>query len=217
MTVVLAQPPVVSEMYAAVTPLFGGCCFNISACRPWKRSWSRVAAVASASGTGVLLCPSALDGDAAPFGAASSLASAPPCRFRARFARPAVAIESAYRSMSSSLLVHMWCRVRVLTTWGPFLVPCSFCSPACVILSFFLGIFRGGSSGVSSSHCWSLLNWRHLSVFCPASAGGRSPLWPSGWRLRSSTAADRSRPGMGGRLSSPPSGEAGCGNSCTLD
>ena len=26
-----------------------------------------------------------------------------------------------------------------------------------------------------------------------------------------------SRTGMGGRLSSPPSGEAGCGNSCTLD
>ena len=30
-------------------------------------------------------------------------------------------------------------------------------------------------------------------------------------------AADRLRTGMGGRLSSPPSGEAGCGNSCTLD
>ena len=54
-------------------------------------------------------------------------------------------------------------------------------------------------------------------MFRPASAGDRSPLWPSGWRLRSSAAADGSRTGMGGRLSSPPSGEAGCGNSCTLD
>ena len=101
--------------------------------------------------------------------------------------------------------------------WRPLLVPCSLCSPASEILSFFLGIFRGDSSGISSFHCWSLLNWRHLSVFQPASAGGRSPLWPSGWRLRSSAAADRSLPGMGGRLSSPPLGEAGCGNSCTLD
>ena len=51
---------------------------------------------------GVQLCPSALDGEAAPFGVASttsSLASAPPCRFRARFARLAVAIGRAYRSM----------------------------------------------------------------------------------------------------------------------
>ena len=37
--------------------------------------------------------------------------SAPPCRFRAQFARPAVAIRRAYHSMSSSLLVRMWCRV----------------------------------------------------------------------------------------------------------
>ena len=106
---------------------------------------------------------------------------------------------------------------RVLVTWGPLLVHCSLCSPASEILLFFLRIFRGGSSGISSSHCWSLLNWRHLSVFRPASAGDRSPLWLSGWRLRSSAAADGSRTGMGGRLSSLPSGEAGCGNSCTLD
>ena len=105
---------------------------------------------------------------------------------------------------------------RVLAAWGPLLVPCSFCSPASEILSFFLGIFRGGSSAISSSHCWSLLTWRHLSVFRPASAGDCSPLWPSGWRLRSSAAVDGSRTGMGGRLSSPPSGEAGCGNSYTL-
>ena len=108
-------------------------------------------------------------------------------------------------------------RFLVLATWGPLLVPCSLYSPASEILAFFLGIFRGGSCGISSSHCWSLLNWRHLSVFRPASAGDRSPLWPSGWRLRSSTAADGSHKGIGGLLSYPPSGEAGCGNSCTLD
>ena len=51
----------------------------------------------------------------------------------------------------------------------------------------------------------------------PAFAGGRYTLWPSGWRLRSSASADRSRPGIGGRLSSPPSGEVGCGTSCALD
>ena len=112
-----------------------------------------------------------MDGEAAPFGAAStasSLASAPPCRFRARFARPAVAIGRAYRSM-----VVVVARPHVIPAvkfWGPLLVPGSLCSPACGILSFFLGIFRGGSCGISSSHCWSLLNWRHLSVFQPASA-----------------------------------------------
>ena len=161
--------------------------------------------------------------EAAPFGAASTassaspLAYAAPCRFRARFARAAVSIGRAYRSMSSSLLVRTWCRISSSGDLGPLLVPCSLCFPASEILSFFLRIFRGGSSGVSPSHCWSLLNWRHLSVFRPASAGGRYTLWPSGWRLRSSASADRSRPGMGGRPSSPPSGEAGCGTSCTLD
>ena len=92
---------------------------------------------------------------------------------------------------------------RVLATWEPLLVPCSLCSPTSEILSFFLGIFRGGSSGISSSHCWSLLNWRRLSVFRPASAGDRSPLWPSGGRLWSFAAADGSRTDVGGRLSSP--------------
>ena len=55
--------------------------------------------------------------------------------------------------------------------WRPLLVPCSLCAPATEILSSFLGIFRDSSRGISSSHCWSLLNWRHLSVFRPASAG----------------------------------------------
>ena len=87
---------------------------------------SRVAAVASASGAGGRLCPSALGEEAALFGAAStasSLASAPPCRFHARFARTAVAIRSAYCSMSSSLLVRSWCRISssgdLGTSFGP--------------------------------------------------------------------------------------------------
>ena len=60
----------------------------------------------------------------------------------------------------------------------------------------------------SSSHCWSLLHWRHLSVVRPASAGDR---YLSGLR-----AGDCGLPlqrrihstGMVGRLSSPPSGVA---------
>ena len=57
----------------------------------------------------------------------------------------------------------------------------------------------------SSSHCWSILHWRHLSVVRPASAGG-CYLWPLGWRLQFSAAAADSRTGMVCRLSSPPSG-----------
>ena len=41
----------------------------------------------------------------------------------------------------------------------------------------------------------------------PASVGDRF-LWPSGWQLRSSSAAADSRSGMVGHLSSPPSGLA---------
>ena len=43
------------------------------------------------------------------------------------------------------------------------------------------------------------------------------PLWPSGWRLRSSATAAGSLVGMDGRLSSPPSGVADGSVSCTLD
>ena len=63
--------------------------------------------------------------------------------------------------------------VRVLTSWGPLLVPGSFDSPATEILSFFLDSFEVVVEWFSSSHCWSLLHWRHLSVFRPASAGDR--------------------------------------------
>ena len=164
--------------------------------------------VASASGAGVRLCPSALDGGQPLLVLLRRLRLWRLRLLVASVPGSAVAIGRAYCSMSSSLLVRMWCRVL---SSGGLEVPCSLCSPAGEILSFFLGIFRGGSSRMSSSHCWSLLNWMHLSVFRPASAGGRSPLWPSDWQRRSSAAADRSRPGMGGRLSSLPSGEAGCG------
>ena len=63
--------------------------------------------------------------------------------------------------------------VRVLTSWGPLLVPASFDSPATEILLFFLDSFEVVVEWFSSSHCWSLLHWRHLSVFRPASAGDR--------------------------------------------
>ena len=63
--------------------------------------------------------------------------------------------------------------VRVLTSWGPLLVPSSFDSPATEILSFFLDSVEVVVEWFSSSHCWPLLHWRHLSVFRPASTGDR--------------------------------------------
>ena len=50
------------------------------------------------------------------------------------------------------------------------MVPGSFDSPATGILSFFLDSFEVVVEWFSYSHCWSLLHWRHLSVFRPASA-----------------------------------------------
>ena len=102
--------------------------------------------------------------------------------------------------------------VRVLTSWGPLLVPGSFDSLATEILSFFLDSFEVVVEWFSSSHCWSLLHWRHLSVFRPASASDRCL---SG--LRSSAAAVGSRAGFDGRLSSPPSGVVDGAVSYTLD
>ena len=40
-------------------------------------------------------------------------------------------------------------------------------------LSFFLDSFEVVVEWFSSSHCWSLLHWRHLCVFRPTSAGDR--------------------------------------------
>ena len=62
---------------------------------------------------------------------------------------------------------------RVLASWGPLLVPGSIYSPATEILSFFLESFEVVVEWFSSSHCWLLLHWRHLSVLWPASAGDR--------------------------------------------
>ena len=82
-------------------------------------------------------------------------------------------------------------------------------------LSVFLGFSRLWIR-FSSSHCWSLLHWRHLSVFRLVSAVDCC-LQPSGWRLRSSAAAAGSRAGIDGRLSSPPSGVVVSSVSSTLD
>ena len=99
------------------------------------------------------------------------LASAPPCRFRARFGGrdgACLPLDHVVRCSSASGAV-----VRVLASWDPLLVPGSFDSPATEILSFFLDSFEVVVEWFSSSHCWSLLHWRHLSVFRPASAGDR--------------------------------------------
>ena len=72
----------------SVSSLCGECCFLISACSYLERSKCRVAAVASASGAGVRLCPAALDGDSTTWVLLRRLrlASAPPCCSCARFA-----------------------------------------------------------------------------------------------------------------------------------
>ena len=146
------------------------------------------------------------------------LASSPPCHFPCP-------VRPAGRRDSVCLLLDLVVRCsfaggavfRVLASWGPLLVPCLLCAPATEILSSFLEIFRGSSRGISSSHCWSLLNWRHLSVFRPASAGDRS--------LSGLLTGDCGLPQL--RIGHvrvwvvaclPLLQElAGCGNSCTLD
>ena len=50
------------------------------------------------------------------------------------------------------------------------MAPGSFDSPATGILSFFLDSFEVFVEWFSYSHCWSLLHWRHLSVFRLTSA-----------------------------------------------
>ena len=126
---------------------------------------------------GVRLYPSALHGESAPFGAASTASSGVcaslslPCPVRPAGGRDRACLPLDLVVRCSSACGAVF---RVLATWGPLLIPCSLCAPATEILSSFLGIFRDSSRGIFSSHCWSLLNWRHLSVFWPASAGGRS-------------------------------------------
>ena len=89
-TFVVPQPSVVSEVWQPQQCLLSGGegCFLISACSYLERSWCRVAAVVSASGPWVRLCPSVFDGDSTAWVLLRRLclASAPPCRFHARFA-----------------------------------------------------------------------------------------------------------------------------------
>ena len=68
-----------------------------------------------------------------------------------------------------SLLVHYWCRDRVLASWDPLLVSSSSTLRQLENLSVVLGFSRLWIR-FSSSHCWSLLHWRHLSMFRLASA-----------------------------------------------
>ena len=85
---VVPQPSVVSEVWLQCLLSGGECCFLISACSYLERSWCRVAAVVSASSTRVRLCPAAFNGDSTAWVLLRRLclASALPCRFRARFA-----------------------------------------------------------------------------------------------------------------------------------
>ena len=85
--------------------------------------------------------------------------------------RPSVAIERACRVIWSFVARPQWCHVRVLASWGPLWVLSSLYSPATEILPFFLESFEVVVEWFSSSHCWSLLHWRHLSVCRPALAG----------------------------------------------
>ena len=77
-----------SEVWLQCLLSGGECCFLISACSYLERSWFRVAAVVFASGAWVWLCPAAFDGDSTAWVLLRWLwlESAPPSRFRARFA-----------------------------------------------------------------------------------------------------------------------------------
>ena len=73
MTVAVSQAPVISETSATVAPPVGGILFSVFPSLFSLGAVMGVVAVAgSASGAGVQLCPSAPDGEAASFGAASA-------------------------------------------------------------------------------------------------------------------------------------------------
>ena len=66
----------------------------------------------------------------------------------------------------------------LVVLWFEFWHPGVLCwSPVCLTLRQLKSSHSSSTrsrwllSGFSSSHCWSLLHWRHLSVFRPASAG----------------------------------------------
>ena len=84
----------------SVSSLCGECCYLISACSYLERSYYGVAAVASASGARVCLCPAALDDDSTTW-VLLRLASAPPCRFHAQFAGRRLRWGSVWRLIRS--------------------------------------------------------------------------------------------------------------------
>ena len=98
------------------------------------------------------------------------LASTPPCHFRGRFAGRRsrwgvfLTLVLVVRCSSTSGAVIEFWRPGTLC-WSP--VPSTL--RQLENLSIFLGFSRLWIR-FSSSHCWSLLHWRHLSVFRLASA-----------------------------------------------
>ena len=138
----------------SVSSLCEECCFLISTCSYLERP--RVAAVASASGAGVRLCPPAVDEESAALVLLRRLllASAPPCRFRARFAGRRSRWGVLDARSSRSLLVRSGAEFEF---WRPGAL-CWF--PVCSTL-------RQLKSSRSSSN---LSRWL-LSGFLPPTAG----------------------------------------------
>ena len=167
------QPSVVSEVWLQCLLSGGECCFLISTCSDLERSWCRVAAVVSASGAWVRLCTAAFDGDSTAWVLLRLLclafAGSAPRRFRAGGRdRACLALDQVVRCSSTSGAEFEFWSPGTLC-WSP------------VRSTLWQLENLSGSSSVfsrlwlrfSSSHCWSLLHWRHLSVVWPASAGVR--------------------------------------------
>ena len=163
---VVPQPSVVSEIWLQCLLSGGECCFLISACSYLERSWCRVAAVVSASSVG----------------------SAVSCCFRWRFNRlgaASMALSCVCASLSLPCPVRRPALDQVVRCC-PLVVPSSSSGvlgpsvgPQFALLSGNWETSRSSSLfsrlwlRFSSSHCWSLLHWRHLSVVQPASTSDR--------------------------------------------
>ena len=163
-----------SEVWLQCLLSGGECCFLISACSYLERSWFRVAVVVSVSGAWVWLCPAAFNGDSTAWVLLRWLwlASAPPCRFRARFAgqRSRLGVlaldQVVHCSSTSGAELEFW-HPGVLC-WSPIHSTLRQLENLLVFLDFSrLWLW------FSSSHCWSLIHWRHLSAIRPTSAGDR--------------------------------------------
>ena len=106
---VVPQPSVISEVWLqCLLCVWGVLLPHFPPVVTWSGLSIGVAAVASASGVGVQLCPSALDGESATLVLLRRLrlASAPPCHFRARFAGRRLRWGVPAARSSRSLLVH---------------------------------------------------------------------------------------------------------------